>query len=124
MSSALSIRQLTKTYGAVTVCCSYSNIPDLYARTVHDHDPLRALAARHLFLFHLNPERLEHIARTHQCDAVVVVEQHLDGHPSMEARALEAAGIPYLALPRDGDDPEIRGLVSDFIERRLLEGAA
>jgi benzoyl-CoA reductase subunit B len=111
---------IAEKYAAVTVACSYTHIPDLYARTVHAHDAMRALAARHLFLFQLNNDRLIDVVTSHQCDAAICVEPAIGHYPSTEQVALEAAGIPYLALPRDGDDEEIRGRVSEFIESRLV----
>jgi hypothetical protein len=106
-------------YGAVTVACSYTNIPDLYARNVHDNDPLKALAARHLFLFAQGPARILDIAKAHQCDAIISVEPHVTKYPSAEKQQSEAAGIPYLALTRDADDGEIRAKISEFFETRL-----
>jgi hypothetical protein len=36
---------IAEKYAAVTVACSYTHIPDLYARNVHAYDAMRALAA-------------------------------------------------------------------------------
>ena len=106
--------------GAVVVANSYSGVPDLYARTIFDGDPLAALAGRHLFLFGFNPEWMAHIATHFRCDAAVVVEPHMALYPpeaSAERRALEAVGVPYLALPRDTDDEDIRRRLAEFLVR-------
>lgn len=107
-------------FGAVTVANSYSGVPDLYARTIFDGDPLAALAGRHLFLFGFNPEWIAHVATRFRCDAAVVVEPYMDSYPpeaSLERRAVEAAGLPYLALPREADDEDIRARLADFFTR-------
>ncbi|MHA6623533.1 2-hydroxyacyl-CoA dehydratase [Pseudonocardia sp. DLS-67] len=106
-------------HGAVTVACSYSCIPELYERRFDRADPLRALAARHMFLFDWGPYRILDVARRQRCDAVVVVEQAGGTRPSEQARIVEDAGMPYLAVPRDADDSEVRGLISRFITDRL-----
>jgi hypothetical protein len=107
-------------YGAVTVACSYSAFPDFYARNVHNNDPLRTLAARHLFLAGAGPARLLRDLRDHHCDAIIAVEPNETEYPSIEKQACEAAGFPYLAVPRDSDDDEVRAKVSEFIETRLM----
>ena len=106
-------------YGAVTVGNFYSGVPDLYARSIDEGGPLAALAGRHLFLFGFNAERIVKEAMDHRCDAVVAVEHFDGGYPSRERQVCEAAGLPYLALPREADDEEVRGMVSRFIEERL-----
>lgn len=112
--------EIARRYGAVTVAYSYTGIPDLYARDIKDGDPFAAMASRHLFLFTQGPGRIIDVARQHQCDGVIVVENSASaGYPSIEQITIEAAGIPYLAVPRDFADPEVVGMVSDFIERRL-----
>lgn len=111
-------------YGAVTVACSYTGIPALYARTVYDGDATSALAARHLFLFHLNPQWILHNARSHQCDAVIVHEAHSTRGPSIEQSYLEAAGMPYLAVPGGATPEEEARLVAAFIEDRLISHSA
>ena len=109
-----------ETYGAVAVACSYSGFPDAYARNIHNHDPMRALAARHLLLVLYDHNWLLKQARDHKCDAFIMIEPHIDPEfPSIEQQTAEAAGIPYLSIPYDGDDDHIRGLVSRFIEERL-----
>jgi hypothetical protein len=108
--------------GIVTVANFYSAVPDLYARTVFDDDPLRALAGRHLFLFAFNAERIAYVAREFDCDAAVVVEPYMDRYPpelSSERQAVEAAGVPYLALPREADDEDIRARLRAFVSERF-----
>lgn len=108
-------------YGAVAVAGSYSGFPDAYARNVHNHDPMRALAARHLLLVLYDTNWLLKQAREHRCDALIMIEPHTSPEfPSIEQQAAEAAGFPYLAIPREADDPEIRTMVSRFIEERLM----
>lgn len=106
-------------FGAVIVACSYTGIPALYARTVHDEDALTALAARHLFLFHLNPDWLLHNATWHQCDAVIVHEAHPTACASAEQQLFDAAGIPYLAVRGGLPEHEEAQQVMSFIEQRL-----
>jgi benzoyl-CoA reductase subunit B len=106
-------------YGAVAVCCSYTNIPDLYRRTFDPADPLRALAARHMMLFDWGPYRIIDVASRHRCDAAIVVEQAMGNGPSRQQQIVEEAGIPYLAIPRAADDAEIRAMIGTFIETRL-----
>ena len=108
--------------GIVTTANFYSAVPDLYARTIHDDDPLRALAARHLFLFAFTPGRIAYVAQEFDCDAVVVVEPYMDRYPaelSRERQAVEAVGLPYLALPREADDADVRQRLSDFAARHF-----
>jgi len=112
--------EIARRYGAVTVCASYTGIPDLYARNMHDGDPLPAMASRHVFLFAQGPERIIDVARDHRCDGVIVIEPKLDpAYPSAERIAIERAGLPYLAVPRDSADHEVVAMVSRFIEQRL-----
>ncbi len=107
-----------ETFGAVTVANAYSGVPDLYARRILDGDPLRTLAGRHLFLFAFNPEWMAHIVTRFNCDAAVVVEPYMDRYAaglSAERQAVEAAGVPYLALPRDADDADTRERLGNFL---------
>jgi benzoyl-CoA reductase subunit B len=107
-------------HGLVAVSCSYTGLPDCYARTVHNHDPLRALAARHLQLYFQDSNWIVKLAKDHRCDAIIMIEEHtVPEYPSIEAQKAEAAGIPYLAIPREADDPQIRAIISEFVERRL-----
>lgn len=109
-----------KTYGAVAVACSYSGFPDAYARTVHNHDPLRALAGRHLLLVLYEANFIIGQAKDHRCDAIIMIEPHTTPeYPSIEQQMAEQHGIPYLAIPRESDDPEVRSIIAKFIEERL-----
>ncbi|MCP5145924.1 MAG: 2-hydroxyacyl-CoA dehydratase [Gammaproteobacteria bacterium] len=109
-------------YGAVTVCCSYTDIPGLYRRRFDPADPLRALAARHMLLFDWGPYRIIDVARRHRCDAAIVVEPAMANGVSLQQQIVEAAGIPYLAIPRPAGDAEICDRIGAFIEQRLLNG--
>ena len=109
-----------ETHGLVAVSCSYTGLPDCYARTIKNHDPMRSLAARHLQLFFTEPNWILKLATDHRCDAVIMIEEFtVPGKPSLERQRMEAAGIPYLAIPRDADDPEVRELITEFVETRL-----
>lgn len=110
---------IEEAYGAVSVCCSYSNIPDLYWRSFDPANPLRALAARHMMLFDWGPHRIIDVASRHRCDAAIVVEQAMANGPSRQQEIVEAAGIPYCAVPRGADDEEVRAIIGTFIETRL-----
>ncbi|RYY44251.1 MAG: 2-hydroxyacyl-CoA dehydratase, partial [Sphingomonadales bacterium] len=106
-------------FGAVAVCSSYANIPELYWRQFDPANPLRALAARHMMLFDWGPYRIIDVASRHRCDAAIVVEQAMANGPSRQQEIVEAAGIPYCAVPRGADDSEVRGIIADFIQTRL-----
>jgi hypothetical protein len=58
-------------------------------------------------------------ARSWDVDAVIGMESPT-GYPSGYQQVIEAAGFPYLALPRDADDPEIRAPLDAFMETRLV----
>jgi benzoyl-CoA reductase subunit B len=109
---------LQERYQAAFVACDYSSTPQFYARTVHNNDPLRALSARHLFLFLHTPEWAVWTARRFHCDGVIAIEP-----PSRVASAnqiaCENAGIPFLAVPGVKDDEQTRAALSTFIEHRL-----
>ena len=109
---------LRERHGAVIVTNNYMAIAELYAGTVHDDDPLRLLAARQLFLFEKEPHWYVMQARQWGVDAVIGMETP-SGYPSEYRRVIEAAGFPYLALPRDADDPEVRALLDTFLATRL-----
>jgi hypothetical protein len=110
---------LREQHGAVVVTNNYMAIAELYATTVYDDDPLRALAARQLFLFEKEPHWYVMQARQWGVDAVIGMESP-GGYPSAYQRVIEAAGFPYLALPRDADDPEVRALLDAFVATRLV----
>ena len=105
---------LEERYGAVFVGAPYGAMPQTYARTVYDDDPLRALAARHIFLFDMTSTSwMLNEARLYDVDVVVGVEE-ASVHPSRFRQACEAAGVRYLAVPRVNDDPEIRDILDGF----------
>lgn len=106
-------------FGAVVVACSYTGIPALYARKVYDGDALTALAARHLFLFSLNPEWVLHNVQWHQCDAAIVHEAHPTVCASAEQKLFDSVGIPYLALAGGLNERDEAMQVAAFIEERL-----
>jgi benzoyl-CoA reductase/2-hydroxyglutaryl-CoA dehydratase subunit BcrC/BadD/HgdB len=117
-------------YGAVFVCSIYLSIgADGYARSVLNNDPLRALAGRHVFLGLGDDNWIAKEARRHNVNAVIqMVSQNC--RRSLQApltrMVLEDSGIPTLAIPCDNVDArawnenKIKNLVSDFIEKRLL----
>jgi benzoyl-CoA reductase subunit B len=100
--------------GVVFAGCLYSSTPQAYARDFVPGDALRALAARHLLLFERSPDWPVEEAVRHQCDGVIGVEAP-SAVPSGVARACAAAGLPYLAVPRETDDAEIRALLDPFV---------
>lgn len=106
-------------YGAVCVAPMYFSIAyEAYTRTVYNNDPLRALASRNLMLFASTPDWRLRDAKLCKCNGAVQVTG-----PSRQSQlkpTFEEAGIPFLTLPRDSDDPEIRSMLDDFIEKRLL----
>jgi benzoyl-CoA reductase subunit B len=106
---------LEETYGAVFVGAPYGAMPQTYARTVYNDDPLRALSARHLFLFDMTSTSwMLSEARRCGADAVVGVED-ISPYPSRFRQACESAGLRYLAVPRVSDDPEIRAILDRFV---------
>ena len=109
---------LQERYQAAFVASPYSSIPQFYARTVFDDDPLRALSARNLFLFFLNSEWLVNEARRNRCDGVVAIEPPCST-PSANQIACENADIPFIAVPGAKDDETTRVALSRFMEERL-----
>jgi hypothetical protein len=108
---------LEATYGAVIVGAPYGAMPATYARTVYDDDPLRALSARHIFLFDMSSTSwLLHEAARNAVDAVIGVEDP-SPYPSRFRLACDAAGLRYLAVPRVSDDPEIRAILDGFFRQ-------
>jgi benzoyl-CoA reductase/2-hydroxyglutaryl-CoA dehydratase subunit BcrC/BadD/HgdB len=115
-------------YGAVFVWSIYLSIAaDGYIR--YGDDPLRALAARFTTLeeaLHMNTWSSEwHVkeALTNQIDGVVTLQGH-GGYFS--TKALEAAGVPVIALrgsnvdSRGWDDAAVNAQLSEFIENRVI----
>lgn len=108
---------LQETYGAVFVGAPYGAMPQTYARTVFNEDPLRALSARHIFLFDMSsPTWMLHEARVYDVDAIVGVEDP-SPYPSRFRQACDAAGVRYLTVPRVSDDPEVRAILDAFFSR-------
>ncbi|MBV9579129.1 MAG: 2-hydroxyacyl-CoA dehydratase [Chloroflexi bacterium] len=108
---------LEERYGAVLVGAPYGAMPQTYARTVYHDDPLRALSARHIFLFDMTSTSwMVSEAQRFGVDVVVGVEDP-SPYPSRFQHACESAGLRYLAVPRVSDDPEMRGLLDDFFTR-------
>ena len=93
----------------------------MYARDLSREGPLEALAARQLFLFDKEPHWEVHEAKRWGAQGVIGLERD-PSLPSRYRRVVEAAGLAYLALPRDADDEEIHGLIDRFVETRILEG--
>ncbi len=111
-------------YGAVFVGAPYGAMPETYARTVYDDDPLRALSGRHIFLFDMtSPSWMVREAQRYGVDAVLGVEQP-SPYPSRFRQACEAAGIPYVAVPRVSDDEEVRAILDEFFTARLAAPSA
>jgi hypothetical protein len=110
---------LEREFGAVIVGAPYGAMPDTYARTVYDGDALRALSARHIFLFDMqSPTWLLAEARRYGVDAVVGLEEP-SAYPSVFGQACEAAGVPYVAVPRVTADDENLTLLAQFMNNRL-----
>jgi hypothetical protein len=112
-------------YGVTFVSSIYTSIAaDGYARTIKNNDPLRALASRFAWLGVQETEWLVHIAKEHHCDGVVGFQ--CGPRPQLWTRYLEKNGIPVCEIPgnnvdaRQWDDVKIRGLMKDFIEKRIL----
>ena len=105
---------LEERYGAVFVGAPYGAMPQTYARTVYRDDPLRALTARHIFLFDMTSTSwMLNEARLYGVDVVVGVED-ASAYPSRFRQACESAGLRYLAVPRVTDDPEVRSILDRF----------
>jgi hypothetical protein len=105
---------LETTYGAVIVGAPYGAMPETYARTIYDDDPLRALSARHIFLFDMTSTSWM-LREAQRCDVDVVLGvEDPSPYPSRFRQACEAAGLRYLAVPRVTDDPEIRSILDGF----------
>ncbi|MBV9327638.1 MAG: 2-hydroxyacyl-CoA dehydratase [Chloroflexi bacterium] len=105
---------LEETYGAVLVGAPYGAMPQTYARTIYKDDPLRALSARHIFLFDMaSTSWMLSEAQRYGVDVVVGVEEPSE-YPSQFRLACEGTGVRYLAVPRVSDDPEIRSILDRF----------
>jgi hypothetical protein len=117
-------------YGAVCVCSSFS-IPPIYffKRAILNNDPLRALASRHMLLGVDGPELHLQEAKLHKCDAIVKYQSSkFRGAKALaetEGEFFEKAGMPFLEISgaENGmyrDDDEVRSILSNLIETRLL----
>ena len=107
---------LQERYGAVFVGAPYGAAPQTYARTVYDDDPLRALSARHIFLFDMTSTSwMLNEARLYGVDGIVGVEEP-SVYPSRFRQACEDAGVPYIAVPRVSDDPEVRAILDAALQ--------
>ncbi len=105
---------LEERYGAVFVGAPYGAMPRTYARTVYRDDPLRALSARHIFLFDMTSTSwMLNEARVYGVDVIVGVED-ASAYPSRFRQACDSAGVRYLAVPRVTDDLEVRSILDRF----------
>ncbi len=109
---------LRERHGGAIVSNRYACIAPMYARTIENDDPLRALAARQLFLFDKEPHWEVHEAKRWGADAIFGIEPE-GAPPSRYSEVCEAAGFPYLGLPRDADDADIRARIDRFVDTRL-----
>jgi benzoyl-CoA reductase subunit B len=110
---------LEQELGAVIVGAPYGAMPETYARTIYDGDALRALSARHIFLFDMqSPSWMLREARLYGVDAVLGVESP-SAYPSIFRQACERARVPYVAVPRVTADEEIKALLSTFVKHDL-----
>jgi hypothetical protein len=108
---------LEQRFGAVFVGAPYGAMPQTYARTVYHDDPLRALSARHIFLFDMTSTSwMLSEAQRYGVDAVVGVEEP-SSYPSRFRQACESEGLRYLAVPRVSDDAEVRAILDEFFSR-------
>lgn len=106
---------LQEQHGAVFVGNLYTASVPLYARDFEEHDPLRALASRNMFLIaYEQPGWLLELAANLRCDGVIACEGTFP-EPTPDSKALAEAGIPYLNLPNFSDSPEQRERLDGFI---------
>lgn len=109
---------LEQEFGAVIVGAPYGAMPENYARTVYNNDPLRALSARHIFLFDMqSPTWLLREARLYGVDAVLSIEDPAP-YPSVFRQVCESVDVAYVAVPRVNDDDEVRTLLAEFMHDR------
>ena len=110
---------LEERYGAVFVGAPYGAMPQTYARTVYDDDPLRALSARQIFLFDMTSTSwMLSEAQRYGVDAVVGVE---DPSPLSVPLPPGVRGCRDCATWRcraSSDDPEVRGILDGFFSER------
>ncbi len=102
---------------AAIVGCPYTTIPAHYALELYG-DPLKALAARNLFLFATyDTDWWIAQARSVRADVVVAVEPP-NRYPSILAQACEAENLPFLSLPSSADSEENKQLIDSFFNAR------
>lgn len=113
---------VSEKYGAVVMAPLYPSIArEAYYRRVINNDPLRALASRNLMFFSVTPDWRLRDAKLCKCDGVVEIRARGVRSPVLQQSYIyENAGIPFLEIPRDSDDPDIRAMLDHFIETRLL----
>jgi hypothetical protein len=111
-------RWIEETYDAACVASAYGIIArDCYPRTIHNNDPLRTLAARHMLLFWSGPEWHIDEAIRNKCDGVALNPPHDANY----VKKFKEAGMPLLQLPRgDRDDEEVRGMLSKWMKKEIL----
>ncbi len=111
---------LRERHGGAIVSNRYSAVAPMYARTLSGDDPLRALAARQLFLFDKDPYWEVEEARRWGAHAVIGLEPSGERTRSLYAQVCEAAGLAYLGLEKDEDTPQVRALLDEFVSSRLV----
>lgn len=100
-------------HGAAFVGCPYATVPALYAREVKG-DPLRALAARNLFLFAINDASWWVAqAQSFRASCAIAVERP-SPYLSALAKAMKAAEISFLSVPSGADDAANRERIDHF----------
>lgn len=108
-------------YNAVCLAPMYYSIAsDCYPRTIHNNDPLRTLVSRHMILFEKTPDWRLRDAILCKCDGVVEIASSMPANQLGLRPPFEEAGIPYVTIPYNGDDTEIRSILDSFFEERLL----
>jgi hypothetical protein len=109
---------LREKHGGAIVSNRYSCIAPMYARTIVNDDPLRALATRQLFLFDKEPLWEINEAKRWGCVGVISME-HDRARPSYYKQACEAAGLAHLGLPADVDNEDTRRRIDAFVKDRM-----
>jgi hypothetical protein len=125
--------EFEESHGVVFARSNYLSIAcDAYPR-YGLRDPVRTLAARYATFndyLHYPPWAGAWAvweSRTHRLDGAVQLDNGSHGLTFI-TRALQDAGVPVLQFPTDAvdsrawDEERLRGLVIDFVEKRLAEG--
>jgi hypothetical protein len=112
---------LQEKYGAICLAPYFASITrDGYKRKVLNHDPLRALVSRQFMFIASTPGWRLKDARTGHCDALIRVYNPVSSsRTKLLNAAIENSGLPVLEIPRNSDDPEIRGILDNFFKTRL-----